>query len=67
MKGRGIDTSKGPMDTQVSAARARDIIMDVERKLGFEPVDREFEKIGYDIESKVPGTGLLRFIEVKGL
>jgi len=40
--------------------------MEVERSLGFEPVDREFEKLGYDIESKIPGTGLLRFIEVKG-
>jgi hypothetical protein len=40
--------------------------MDVERRLGFEPVDREFDKLGYDIESRVPGTGRLRFIEVKG-
>ena len=40
--------------------------MEVERSLGFEPTDREFEKLGYDIESRVPGTGKLRFIEVKG-
>jgi hypothetical protein len=40
--------------------------MEIERKLGFEPVDREYEKLGYDIESRVPGTGKLRFIEVKG-
>ena len=40
--------------------------MAVERELGFEPTDREFEKLGYDIESRVPGTGKLRFIEVKG-
>ena len=40
--------------------------MEVERALGFEPVDRETEKLGYDIESRVPGTGKLRFIEVKG-
>ena len=26
----------------------------------------EFEQLGYDIESRVPGTGKLRFIEVKG-
>ena len=37
-----------------------------ERNLGFDPTDREFEKLGYDIESRVPGTGKLRFIEVKG-
>jgi hypothetical protein len=40
--------------------------MEIERKLGYEPTDREFEKLGYDIESRIPGTGKLRFIEVKG-
>ena len=54
------------VDTQESAARARNIIMEVERRLGFDPTDREFEKLGYDIESRVPKTGKLRFIEVKG-
>ena len=34
--------------------------------MGFEPTDREVEKLGYDIESRVPDTGKLRFIEVKG-
>ncbi|KAF0183099.1 MAG: SNF2 family DNA/RNA helicase [Nitrospirae bacterium] len=53
-------------DTQAAGARAREIIMDIERSLGFEPVDRETEKLGYDIESRVPGTGKLRFIEAKG-
>ena len=53
-------------DTQAAAARARQIVMAVERSLGFEPTDREFERRGYDIESRVPGTGRLRFIEVKG-
>jgi superfamily II DNA or RNA helicase len=55
-----------PVDTSISAARARQVIMDVERSLGFEPTDREVEKLGYDIESRVLGTGKLRFIEVKG-
>ena len=40
--------------------------METERNLGFDPTDREFEKLGYDIESRIPGTGKLRFIEVKG-
>jgi len=66
MEGKLSAFSKGPVDTQIIAARARAIVMDVERTLGFQPVDREFERIGYDIESKVPRTGLLRFIEVKG-
>ena len=40
--------------------------MEIERTLGFDPTDREYEKLGYDIESKNPSTGQLRFIEVKG-
>ena len=66
MTGRGMAAPTAPFDTQLSAARARAVIMEIERGLGFEPTDREFEKLGYDIESRVPGTGKLRFIEVKG-
>ncbi len=66
MTGKALPESSQPADTQASAARARDIIMEIERNLGFEPIDREFEKLGYDIESRIPGTGKLRFIEVKG-
>lgn len=55
-----------PVDTQASAARAREAVMATERSLGFEPTDREFEKLGYDIESLDPASGRLRFIEVKG-
>ena len=53
-------------DTRAAAARAREIVMEVERGLGFVPTDREDEKLGYDIESAVPDTGRLRLIEVKG-
>jgi SNF2 family DNA or RNA helicase len=66
MMGKKEAISAVPADTQASAARARAIIMEIERSLGFEPTDREVEKLGYDIESSVPGTGKLRFIEVKG-
>lgn len=59
-------TPAPPRDTQASAARARAIVMDIERSLGFSPTDRETEKLGYDIESAIPGSGKLRFIEVKG-
>ena len=41
-------------------------VMAYERALGFVPRDVSALKCGYDIESKVPGTGRLRFIEVKG-
>jgi hypothetical protein len=66
MAGRTLSMPAAPVDTQASAARARDIVMGIERSLGFEPTDRESEKLGYDIESRVLGTGKLRFIEVKG-
>jgi hypothetical protein len=64
--GRLVAPPARPVDTQAAAARARSVVMEIERSLGFEPVDREIEKLGYDIESAVPGTGKLRFIEVKG-
>ena len=64
--GRPSSKASIPLDTQIAAARARAIVMEVERQLGFEPTDREFEKLGYDIESRVAGTGRLRFLEVKG-
>ena len=66
MTGRPHATPAASSDTQASAARARAVVMEIERSLGFEPTDREVEKLGYDIESRVPGTGKLRFIEVKG-
>ena len=66
MTGSPLPVSAHAVDTQAAAARARAIIMDVERSLGFIPTDREFEKLGYDIESLESGTGRLRFLEVKG-
>ena len=66
MSGKSGAVASAPVDTQASAARARAVVMDIERKLGFEPTDRETEKLGYDVESRVPGTGKLRFLEVKG-
>ncbi len=67
MAGRPLDpATRGAVDTQAVAARAREIVMEVERSLGFEPVDRETDRLGYDIESRDPRTGRLRFIEVKG-
>jgi hypothetical protein len=69
MGGAAGPESQSAVDTQAAAARARDIVMEVERSLGFLPTDREFEKLGYDIESRIttgPNQGRLRFIEVKG-
>ena len=66
MAGRPARRLVRPDDTQLAAARARAIVMETECSLGFEPTDREFDKLGYDIESRDPATGKLRFIEVKG-
>lgn len=66
MMGQPAPIHTPPVDTQAAAARARAIVMETERQLGFEPVDREFERLGYDIESRDPATGRLRFLEVKG-
>ena len=38
----------------------------VEARLGFEPDDISHENRGYDIESRCPESGQLRFLEVKG-
>jgi len=66
ISGQRLPRASSPIDTQASAARARAIVMEIERKLGFEPVDRELEKLGYDIESRDAATGRLRLLEVKG-
>ena len=66
MTGRPLPESMRPIDTRLAAARARAIVMEAERQLGFDPTDREFEKLGYDIESRDARTGRLRFLEVKG-
>jgi len=66
MTGHSVPAVMQPADNQAIAAKARAMVMEVERRLGFDPVDREFDKLGYDIESHVPGTGKLRFLEVKG-
>jgi len=41
-------------------------VMRKEEEMGFIPVDVSEDKCGYDIESSIPGSGRLRFIEVKG-
>jgi hypothetical protein len=66
MAGKKPVTEADSPDRQAAAARAREIIMEIERSLGFDPIDRELEKLGYDIESHIPNTGKLRFLEVKG-
>lgn len=45
---------------------AVDAVLETERRLGYEPREMEPNHPGYDVESKDPKTGRLRFIEVKG-
>ena len=45
---------------------AMNAVIAAEKKLGYEPKDVSSLKCGYDIESRIPETGALRFIEVKG-
>ncbi len=45
---------------------AMEAVMQAEHGLGYLPRDVSADKCGYDIESSIPGTGKLRFIEVKG-
>lgn len=66
MAGKPLDSVATHADTQEAAARARAVVLEIERELGFVPTDREFDRLGYDIESRNPATGQLRFIEVKG-
>jgi len=63
---------EGRTDAASAAARAKveamamKAVMERERSLGNEPADISIEDRGYDIESRDPDTGRLRFIEVKG-
>ena len=66
MTGQAAPATGQCADNLAAAARAREIVMEAETRLGFQPQDRETEKLGYDIESHDRGTGKLRFIEVKG-
>lgn len=66
---QGLGSEDIPMyarDTKESEMIAMSQVMEIERKLGREPRDVSADKCGYDIESKIPGTGKLKFIEVKG-
>jgi len=53
-------------ETAIIEAIAMQTVMEAERRLGYEPRDVSQQKCGYDIESRDPATGKLRFIEVKG-
>ena len=53
-------------DTKRSERLAVCCVVETERRLGYIPRDVSAEKLGYDVESSIPDSGWLRFIEVKG-
>jgi SNF2 family DNA or RNA helicase len=56
----------GVNQRQAVEKAAMQAVMEKEIRLGFKPVDVSAARLGWDIESRIPGTGRLRFIEVKG-
>lgn len=66
-----LTTDFGQGDRQRIELAAMNAVIDIERKLGYNPIDVSAKKCGYDVESEIPlalrtGDGCLRFIEVKG-
>ena len=53
-------------DNKNSEALAMAAVMAAERERGYHPTDVSDQNRGYDIESRNPETGHLRFVEVKG-
>ncbi len=67
LTGESADTPpEFAVETEHSERLAMQAVTEIERRLGFVPRDVSAQNLGYDIESAVPDTGLLRFIEVKG-
>jgi superfamily II DNA or RNA helicase len=62
----GEDAPAELMDRRITEALAMQAVMEAEIALGNHPRDVSQENLGYDIESLDPGSGRLRFIEVKG-
>ena len=63
---RQSDAAMFARETERVEKAAMAAVMAAERQLGYEPKDVSCQKCGYDIESSIPQTGELRFIEVKG-
>lgn len=66
LKGIKESISSDPLERARVETSAMSAVMEAETALGYEPKDVSKENCGYDIESRMPGKGRLRFIEVKG-
>jgi hypothetical protein len=58
--------AEDPVTRAMIEKLAMDAVVAAERRLGNEPRDVSAENKGYDVESRDPRAGCLRFIEVKG-
>jgi hypothetical protein len=63
---RQDDAATFARETQRVERLAMAAVAATEQRLGYEPRDVSRAHVGYDIESAIPGSGRLRFIEVKG-
>jgi SNF2 family DNA or RNA helicase len=63
LEGSPLDLSR---NNKLSEQVAMNKVMEAEKAKGFIPRDVSAENRGYDIESRDPATGHLRFLEVKG-
>jgi len=63
---QGKDVPTFARETKRVEMLAMQAVMKAEESLGFSPRDVSKQKLGWDIESSIPNTGKLRFIEVKG-
>jgi len=66
LRGAKPASESAARDTARIEQLAMQAVMAFEQAQGFEPRDVSAQKVGYDVESRIPGAGRLRFIEVKG-
>jgi superfamily II DNA or RNA helicase len=65
LQGAGPQTAEARETARIEKL-AMEAVMAAERALGNEPRDVSADRCGYDVESRPPDGGRLRFIEVKG-
>ncbi len=68
-RARGVRKEKPDIysrETERVETLAMSAVIAAERLLGFDPRDVSSDNYGYDVESRIPNSGKLRFIEVKG-
>ncbi|MGE3316347.1 MAG: DUF3883 domain-containing protein, partial [Planctomycetaceae bacterium] len=68
-KSQGTADTEPPtfaLSREESERRAMEAVLETEGRLGFKSRNVSDQNLGYDVESSIPDTGLLRFIEVKG-